>query len=161
MFGAKHRYFNVKQITSLIEKISVPHYFTRSPKDLESLDRWKANELRTMLLYFVTPLLVATKAHSKFTFLISLLSTAVYLLSDDTVTEENLKAANNMLLGFQANLCAWFGAESSTMTVHSLMHLPEQVRRLGPLWTTSASTFESFLAFWYPGYMERATKHPS
>lgn len=44
------------------------------------------------------------------------------------------------------------GERSETINVHSITHLEEQVKCLGPLWTHSAFAFEAMIAHTLTGF---------
>lgn len=46
----------------------------------------------------------------------------------------------------------FIGERSETINVHSITHLEQQVKRLGPLWTHSAFAFEAMIAHTLKGF---------
>ena len=77
------------------------------------------------------------------TTLIAVLSTAIYLLSSNHVTQEEIRNSEKLLLTFQRGVHKLCGDSAMTYSLHAISHLPMQVNWFGPLWSFSASMFES------------------
>lgn len=127
----------------LCHDIHPPDYVTRLPRSVEFFSYFKANELRSLLLYY-SLIIVSRFMSSKFVQHWLLLVQAVYLLLQDEISEEDLEAADAMLRIFLRGVGPLYGDEQYTYNVHQLTHLVLYVRRWGPLWATSAFPFESF-----------------
>ena len=111
-------------------RFSVPSEFSRKPKGIEELDRWKACELRQFVLY--TGLvclhgLVSNEVYSNF----MLLSVAVYIL---LCRKFCIRPYGRM-----------YGPEFVSYNVHSTVHLADEVKLHGPLYNISAFPFENYL----------------
>ena len=73
-----------------------------------------------------------------------LLVEAVYLLLQDSISQDDLKKASVLLKHFCINMAAIYGKRYETSNIHMLVHLVEKVRDLGPLWCNSCFYFEDF-----------------
>ena len=136
-------------LSSVIEKVGVPHYFRRKPRNiLTEFALWKAQEHRVFLLYYA-PLVfmycwrLSQEQPNDIFFVYCLLSTSVYLLSSEYINECDIVDTELYIKTFQSYLVSLLGDSVRTVTLHCLSHLPEQVRRFGPLQNVSAMLFEN------------------
>jgi len=74
---------------------------------------------------------------------IGLLSESVFLLSQDSVSEEDINEATRYLLQFTNIFQEIYGPRNMRFNVHVLLHLPSAVRKWGPLQFHSTMPFES------------------
>ena len=79
---------------------------------------------------------------------------SIFILLQDSITEEELRVCEKKLLVFVAK-CQVFGNSVMTFSIHGLLHLVQSVRMTGPLWTSS--TFPSEGAIFY---LKRAITGP-
>nr|XP_042902110.1 uncharacterized protein LOC107449218 [Parasteatoda tepidariorum] len=120
-----------------------PSDFAREPRSLNELDYWKATELRQFLLYLGPVLLkdiLPIEYYSHFMLLfiaISIMSVAKYMHLIDV--------AKKCLSDFVRDSKKLYGKEFLIYNTHSLLHLPADAERLGPLPSFSAFPFENFL----------------
>ena len=118
--------------------------FPKNVEELRATNSEQATELKQGRIIFFVPILLATGTSKPITYLLATLSASIHLLSSNCVGQNDLDSDEILLKSFLIYLCHWFGEESSTMSVHALTHLVDQVHVYGPLWTTSASVFENF-----------------
>ena len=76
-----------------------------------------------------------------------LLSEAIYLLVSSSITTHDLARAEILLLTFCFEFTYYYGLRFISMNIHQLVHLVDNVRALGPLWTHSCFSFEDKNAF--------------
>lgn len=72
-----------------------------------------------------------------------LLSSAIYLLSKQNISIEDIGIAGNQLNEFVDNFEILYGKSNVTINTHLLRHLAASVMNLGPLWAQSAYAFEA------------------
>lgn len=72
-----------------------------------------------------------------------LLVTAIFILSQDLITKQDLDLASNYLLVYVLDFQRLYGEKHMTFNVHVLLHKPKCVKKLGPLFAFSAFPFES------------------
>ena len=60
----------------------------------------------------------------------------------DSISESDLCEAENLLFSFCSSFPAIYAARFTTMNIHQLLHLVDDVRDLGPLFTHSCFHFE-------------------
>ena len=125
-----------------------PSEFNRKPRGLKELDRWKATEFRTFLLYtgmVVTkkPFVDANKieVYNNFVELIC----AIRILSNPKMCTERNALAEKILRNFFLSCMKIYGKEFMSYNVHALLHLHSDAKRYGPLDDFSAFPFENYL----------------
>ena len=63
-------------------------------------------------------------------------------LLSESISQKDLELAEKFLILFCKNYQHLYGKRGMTINVHSLLHLPQVVRDLGPLWAYSSFFFE-------------------
>ena len=69
--------------------------------------------------------------------------TGVYILCQDSISEADLLQSEMLLQYFVYMMGPLYGERYLTLNVHSLLHLSDVVRNLGPLWCHSSFPFEN------------------
>lgn len=132
----------VRKIDKRLAHIQPTTNIKRLPRSIsEHLKYWKASELLSFLLFYGLPTLYGILPDSYFTHYTFFVH-AIYLLLKDSISEENLKEANDALRNFCKSFSNLYGDRYCTMNVHQLLHLTENVKDLGPLYTHSCFPFE-------------------
>ena len=137
----------VKDIDKALLRIKPPSDIPRVPRSVEShLKYWKGNEYRAWLLFYSLPVLKdflpADYLHH-----LALLVSAIYKLLCTDITSDQISAAEEQLNLFYTLIPILYTDQLCTMNVHSLIHLPDCVRRWGPLWAYSCFSFENMNGF--------------
>lgn len=114
---------------------------TRKPRSLDERANFKANELRSLLLYYLRYCLSGI-LDMKYLEHFQLLSAAIYILLKTNVTNDEINKAETMLNEFADEFEALYGIGAVTMNLHLLRHIPNAVRNCGPLWAQSLFGFE-------------------
>lgn len=128
-----------KELTSVTPTCEI----TRTPRSLSDVKDWKASEKRAFLLYYATPLLSRYLPSDHHLFLM-LLTGGMFRLLKQSISQEELHEAHTYLRLFTAQAPFFFGKQFQTFNVHQLLHLPEVVKDLGPLWSNSCFPFEDY-----------------
>jgi hypothetical protein len=68
---------------------------------------------------------------------------AICLLNQDSISATDIQCAEEKLQKFVKDFAKKYGVNNMNYNVHSLLHLPLMVRRLGPLYEFSCFPFES------------------
>lgn len=126
-----------------ISKLTVLE-FSRKPRSLTELDRWKATEFRQFLLYTGPIVLKNIVSEDNYNLFLSL-SLAVNILSSEQLHLTYNEFAKSLLLYFVSSFKILFGEDRVSYNVHGLIHLSEDVKRFGPLDSFSAFKFENEL----------------
>ncbi|XP_047131240.2 uncharacterized protein LOC124810418 isoform X1 [Hydra vulgaris] len=134
-----------EKLTSLNGKL--PSDFVRQPRSLVELDRWKATELHSFLLYTGIFALKDVVDNSVYKHFLSLCLAIRFLCeSDDATRNSNLQNAERLLRYFVTNSVDVYGHLFCVYNVHSLLHLCEDVQNYGvSLDNLSAFKFENYL----------------
>ena len=134
------------EIKQVVAKLCCPREvisYSRKIRSLEELSQFKANEFFNWLFY-VSPIVflnrISTDLHSH----LKNLAFGIRLLLESS-SETNVQAAEKLLDEFCREIVRFHGGNEKieTINVHCLRHLPEQVRRFGPLFCQSAMCFEA------------------
>lgn len=141
----KPHYIKPKQriiVNKRLQTIKLCRFINRNITSLDTYSTFKASQFRTFLLYLF-PVLQGILQKEYFNHLL-LLSSAIYILSQEKISKEELKIADEKLKKFVFDYEVLYGKSNMTMNVHCLVHLVECVKNLGPLWSHSMFAFESF-----------------
>ncbi|KAG4071204.1 hypothetical protein HA402_001194 [Bradysia odoriphaga] len=113
----------------------------RKPRSLEQKADFKASEYKFLLLYYL-PVCLDGCIPKVFVEHIRALSAATYILLQTCIPSAEVLEAEIMLAKYVKQHQKLFGKENMVMNVHLLKHIPNSVRKLGPLWSHSAFSFE-------------------
>lgn len=144
----------IDESLSSVRKI-VPKEFTRKPRSVREVEKWKATELRQFLLYtgpFVMQKILPSVHYDLFLHLhisIRILCTPILCYSENELAQTHIK---QFVKGFQS----LYGKEHSSYNVHGLLHLPKDVIHHGNADSFSAFRFEDYL-----GKLKRLLRDPN
>ena len=132
------------EFDSILKTFFIPLEFLRKPKNVCEVNFWKAADYK-LLFFHLLPLSLdcfnrMSSEHKKS---FQQLSLAVKLLSLKHIEEQHITSASNLIEEFFTNFVRLYGEDLQTYNFHSLRHLCDQVKNLGPLWNFSAFAFES------------------
>ena len=122
----------------------VSNDFVRSQRPLSELKHWKATEYRLFLLYTGPIALKGILCPEKYNHFM-LLSQSIRILLDDSCDTEWLEYARLLISKFVKNIPKIYSREFLVYNVHSVLHLPDDVKHFGSLERCSAFKFESYL----------------
>lgn len=122
--------------------------FARKSRSLEELDRFKATELRMISMY-IGPVVLRNILPKKLYEHFLLLHVALRMLSNEKfcIDNECIDYSKDLLSHFVQNSGRMYGKHFLSFNVHSLIHLPYDVRKLGSLDSFSCFRFENHLGF--------------
>lgn len=115
---------------------------SRKPRPIFERADFKANELRSFLLYYLRfslPDLLRKCYIDHF----HLLSSACYLLLKEKISWGEVNLAEERLIRFSNEFEQLYGALNITLNIHLVRHIGSSVRHLGPLWAQSAFGMEA------------------
>lgn len=124
-------------------KTSFPCEFSRKPRKLDEISRWKATELRSFLLYIGPIVLKKTLSDDCFKHFMSLNISMIILLSSDHSTYVDY--AKDLLKYFVKTFETIYGRYLISHNIHGLLHLTEDFRLYGQLDNCSAFVFENYM----------------
>lgn len=138
--------FSIYNLVEVVDyrlcNIAPPSYTARRPRPIKThFCHWKASELKNWFFYYSIPVLAGILP-DKYIDHYKLLVLAIYLLSQQSVSRSMINLAETLLREFCSRFESLYGLRNMSCNLHSLRHLPEVVRRTGPLWTTSCFPLE-------------------
>jgi len=122
----------------------LPLEFNRKQRSLSEIDRWKATEWRSFLLY-TGPVALKKYLPEKHFKLFMCLSVSVRILASKAPGAELLDYADSLLSYFVEEFKVLYGKVNVSYNVHGLVHLTDDVRHLGSLDSFSAFKYENKL----------------
>jgi len=121
-----------------------PCEFSRKPRSVVDIDRWKATEFRQFLL-FTGPLVLRNILPQELYSNFLLLHAAIFCLVHPRYCTQYCDFARKLLIKFVQHCHHAYGQQFVVYNVHSLVHLPDDVQFFGPLDGISCFPFENFL----------------
>ncbi|CAD6230233.1 GSCOCG00006713001-RA-CDS [Cotesia congregata] len=133
---------HVEIINEILLKFKHPSSITRSPRDINERNMWKATEWRSWLLFYSLPCLNQILPQ-KYLDHLALLVEAVTILLEEKITSEMLEIADELLIRYVCYYQEYFGKEHMTYNIHLLLHMVKSVMNLGPLSAHNTFCFEN------------------
>lgn len=118
--------------------------FSRKPRSIHDVERWKATEFRYFLLY-AGPVILQNSINNKMYNHILSLIVAIRILCVKNQCKENMDYAKKLLIYFVGKFSIFYGAEYVSYNVHNLIHLADDVFNNGPLDKFSAFKYENLM----------------
>ncbi len=144
----------VRLSANLIQQISerlqgmrqvFPSTFSRKPRSLKEVDRWKATEFRQFLLYTGKVALRGILRPDLYDHFMTLSVAVSILVSPKLAENRMIDYAQQLLVHFVTQGRNLYGVEFLVYNVHSSLHLAEEVREYGSLDACAAFLFENFM----------------
>lgn len=129
-------------INTRIRSLKPPSFVPRIPRSITDSLYFKASEYKAFLYYYSLPLLHDIMDSQFFNHHI-LLVHGLSLLNSSSISELDILEAQSVLTEYVARFEFLYGAKNMSSNIHLLLHLPDNVRKFGPLWVTSCMTFEN------------------
>jgi Transposase family tnp2 len=137
-------YKKLKEVDKLMLSIKTPNFFTRRPKSIETqISFFTTAEFKNFCFYISIPILKTIEMDKTRFHHYAMLVEAVYILHKDEITKEEIIIATNFLDQFVKDFAVLYGIEFMSYNVHSLLHLGNYVRNLGPLYESSCFPLEA------------------
>lgn len=135
----------IEMLSARLRNIRLPEEFCRKPRDLKDLARFKATELRQLLLYILPICLVGVLRKEYYEHFLKFHCAIRILCSPDKCIELN-RLASLFLKQFVEQFPRLYGVQRVSFNVHSLLHIAKDVEKFGqPLDNLSAFKFENYL----------------
>lgn len=132
----------VSQVDERLLSIRPPNFITRVPRSIKTHCKfWKANECRAWLFFYSVPILFHFMDKLYFDHYCTLVE-GVYLLCSESISLEALQKSKGLLQHFCYMFDVLYGSSYMSANLHQLLHLPQCVQDLGPLWVYSCFKFE-------------------
>lgn len=131
----------IKHMDSRLQRLKLPSEISQPPRPLKNRVFWEASEWRAFVLFYAVAVLPGM-LNSPFLAHYLELSFSIHILLQESISHHDIEKASQFLRRFVMNMKDLYGEENVSFNCHQLIHLAESVRNWGPLWATSAFTFE-------------------
>ena len=132
----------VEVVDKRLKELLPPEFVQRRPRSIKAhLEFWKASEMKNFFFYFSLPILDDI-LHRDYFEHYKLLVLGIFLLCQPSISEEMINNASRALSEFVSKFENLYGLRHMSSNLHSLLHFPQTVRDLGPLWVYSCFPFE-------------------
>jgi len=137
----------VKELSEHLEKCksAVPSEFSRKPRSLKEIHRYKATEFRSFLLYTGPVILRGILKDNIYRNFILLSCAFKIFLSSKVASLKWLMYGRKLLEKFVSGMKEIYGTKSIVYNVHNLLHVSEDATNFGNLDSISAFPFETYL----------------
>jgi len=132
---------HVDEINRILQETDLPHSFSRHPRDLSSVSKWKADEFRQWIHYMSIPAITG-RLPIQYVEHWSLFVEAYKILSKVRIHRSEIDAAEGLLQTFVQLIPELYYPHHVTIKCHSLLHLCDCIRNFGPIHQFSAIKFE-------------------
>uniref|UniRef100_A0A2S2NH74 DUF4806 domain-containing protein n=1 Tax=Schizaphis graminum TaxID=13262 RepID=A0A2S2NH74_SCHGA len=140
--------WKINQISNALHAIKKNHItkdFSRKPRALIEINRWKATELRQFLLYTGIIVLKDVLSDGCYqNFLILCISMRILLSAHH---QQYVNYAQKLLDYFVKTFEQLYGSHLISFNVHGLLHLTEDYKKYGPLDNCSTFPFENYMKY--------------
>lgn len=134
-------YNKTNRIDELLSHVQIPSTTQRRFRSLKYISKFKASEFRCMF-HFGTPAILECMRENVYKNLLLALVTAINFASSDYVTNEIVESVRKLLNYFVQQFQTIFGLRHMSSNIHSLLHVHESLKLMGPLWFYSTFSFE-------------------
>lgn len=136
--------------------VSFPKEFNRKPRTLSELDRWKASEFRSFLLYSGPVVLKGLLSEVRYKHFLYF-HCAMRIVCDGTYALDTGRLAVDLIEKFSKNFENLYGNSEPVYNTHSLVHLVEEAVRN----RYSLNDFNCFVFENYLGKLKRMLRTPN
>lgn len=145
-------YRNINRISNNLNMCAkyVPAEFSRKPRDLTEVKRWKATEFRQFLLY-TGPIVLKNIVSRNVYHVFITLHIAIRILLKNNPGVDLLSLAEDLLRYFVQCGEILYGQSFTSHNVHNLLHLVNDCRKFGSL--------NNFNCFAYENYMQKLKRY--
>lgn len=138
-----------KQINDITKELlslrpSVCSDFSRVPRGLNEVARWKATEFRQFLLY-TGPVVLQTILNNENYLHFLCLHVSFRILLAPNVSIDLVNFVEKILTYFVDKFCEIYGKEFISLNVHNLLHIVDDYKKFGALDSCSCFPFENFM----------------
>lgn len=143
--GIKLRASQINQLSTDLKLLIpyIPREFSRKPRGLDEVDRWKATEFRLLLLYTGLATLWSYLPNDYLRHFY-VLHCAISILCNPADCKYNNEYAHKLLVHFVQASKVLYSEKYITYNMHNLIHLHEDVKNHGCLDMFSAFPFENY-----------------
>ncbi|XP_057321287.1 uncharacterized protein LOC130665052 [Microplitis mediator] len=128
-------------INSRLIAIKPPSFVHRMPRTIDDLVHWKASELKNWFFYYSISVMTGIM-QPEYLEHFSLLVAGISILNFDSITDANVNMTSNLLNKFVREFELKYGLKNCSINIHLILHLPQSVLTLGPLWANDCFGYE-------------------
>ncbi|CAN7988852.1 unnamed protein product, partial [Ixodes hexagonus] len=125
-------------------KEHIPQEFSRSPRPVTEVERWKAAELR-LFLFYTGPLILQPVLKPELYENFITLHAGLSILANSKLCSLHAEYAGALLRHFVTTFTQIYGEDQVSYNVHCLIHLAEDVKAHGAVDRFSAFPFENYM----------------
>ena len=134
------------EIGQIWNTFKMPREFSRSTRNYEHIDKWKATEFRAHMLYGLEIIVRVSELPTNMVYIIQMFCMAIRILADPELYVIKNGLAKQLINCFLDSTAeSYFGRHFITLIIHCLTHMPDECLRNGPLDTISCFKFENVL----------------
>lgn len=133
----------VRAINARLLKIKTPSRISRKPRSIDKRSNYNGSEWRNWLIFYAVPCLLGL-IKPEYLDILASLSYACFLLSQDSIEQEEIDEAERLLLRVGTSFERIFGVGLLRYNLHvTTKHKVRSVRNLGSPWAYSTYNYES------------------
>lgn len=132
---------DIEEISRRILKLATPSAVTRNPRPLKDREKFKASEWRALLVLY-GPVVMKDIVPDKYLNHFCLLSCAMHILLQKSITLQQLKFCDDLIVLYCLKYQEYFGVENMTYNIHLLLHVVAAVLNHGPVFTHTCYPYE-------------------
>ncbi|XP_046409176.1 uncharacterized protein LOC124174087 [Ischnura elegans] len=133
--------YMISSVDKQLLKICGVFSITRSARSLTQRKLWRASEWCSWLLFYCIPCLRGL-LKNKYLLHLSLLSKAMCILLQNSITFELVKVAEEALLRYAFLFSKYFGFNEMKLNIHLITHITQGILNWGPIWIHNTFAFE-------------------
>lgn len=103
------------------------------PRKVTEYNYWKASELKLFLTVYYSLTVLKNVMRKKFFNHFLLFVYAIILLNSSSISDSMIEQAKTLLKKFVRDFEKLYGKKFMTCNLHLLLHLPDAVKKFGPL----------------------------
>lgn len=131
----------IDHIDELLSHIKVPTTTQRRFRSITLISKFKASEFRS-LFHFGIPVILQCVVKQAHKVLLLCFLAAINLASSDCIVEGTVELVRQLLSHFVELFQHIFGLRHMTSNIHSLLHVSDSIKYIGPLWMYSTFNYE-------------------
>ena len=127
----------------MLGHVHFPSTTTRRPRSIVKFNKYKDNELRSLLLfaYSIFEDVLGRRYYAHFLLLVLIM----HLSESRALHKDLLNNLQNLCTQFVTMFPVLYSARHNVQVIHSIVHVGDTVKAYGPLWNYSTFNFESLL----------------
>lgn len=135
-------YHMIETVDERLKAIKPTKFIHRMTRSIAEIVHWKTSELRVWAFYYSLPVLDGILRPDLFENY-KLLIMGCAILSSDEISTNLIDVAEEFLNKFTKDFEILYGLKYCLINIHQVRHLPDCVRRLGPLWSNFCFEYEN------------------